>query len=218
MLGGVLCPGSPTPRATRSVKTWRSGISQAPLIGSALILCVLAACSTASKSIISTIYIVDPKFSFVVVKLDGPCVVEPDTRFDIIRTNGPEARKRIAQAVFKKYVGEAQSAAKLLIFDGRGSDVQVGDVAIAVVGDLYRRGNTAVGMVKFNNLQRGMIIDVGSMAYKVTVGMKFEVWRDGRMVGEITLTSIEKFWSVAEPSADTKREDIQVGDLVVSID
>ena len=104
------------------------------------------------------------------------------------------------------------SAAKII--DGS----KVGDLAIGDEISLKEQKTAAIGTVKFNDERRGMIVDVGSQTHNVKVGQKFEVRRNGRKVGDITLKSVEKTWSYADLAGDTKREDIQVGDIVESVD
>ncbi len=104
------------------------------------------------------------------------------------------------------------SAAKII--DGS----KIGDLSIGDEISLKEQKTAAIGTVKFNDERRGMIIDVGSQTHNVKAGQKFEVRRNGRKVGDIILKTVEKMWSFADPAGDTKREDVQVGDIVESID
>lgn len=124
----------------------------------------------------------------------------------VYRENRLRARLRLEQ------VDKDWSAAKII--DGS----KVGEVNMGDEISLKEIKTSAIGTVKFNDERRGMVIDLGSEAGRVKVAQKFEVRRSGRKVGEITLKTVEKFWSYADPAGDTKRDDIQVGDVVESID
>jgi hypothetical protein len=124
----------------------------------------------------------------------------------VYRENRLRAKLRLEQ------VDKDWSAAKII--DGS----KIGEVNMGDEISLKEIKTSAIGTVKFNDERRGMVIDLGSEAGRVKTGQKFEVRRSGRKIGEITLKTVEKFWSYADPAGETKRDEIQVGDVVESID
>jgi hypothetical protein len=124
----------------------------------------------------------------------------------VYRDNKLRAKLRIDQ------VDKEWSAAKIV--DGS----KVGEINVGDELSMKEQKTAAIGTVKFNDERRGMIVDVGSQTHNVRPGTKFEVRRNGRKVGEITLKTVEKAYSFAEPAGDTKREDVQVGDIIESVD
>lgn len=130
---------------------------------------------------------------------------QTDTVF-VYRDNRLRAKLRIESV-------ERDWCATKLVDGSKTGEIGVGDVV-----RLKEERTTTIGKVKFNDPRRGLIIDIGSQNQQVRVGQRFEVRRNGRKVGEIHLTSVDKFWSYAEPAPETKREDIQVEDIVESID
>lgn len=71
-----------------------------------------------------------------------------------------------------------------------------------------------IGRVKFNDSRRGVIIDIGIDTHGAKVGLKFEVRRNGRKVGEVAIIKTDRFISYVEPLGTTKPEDILVDDIV----
>jgi hypothetical protein len=130
---------------------------------------------------------------------------QTDTVF-VYRDNKLMAKLRL------ETVDKDWSAAKVIDGTLRGELVIGDEVA------LKEMKTSAIGTVKFNDEKRGLILDVGQNNHNVRVGQKFEVRRNGRKVGEVSVIKVDKWHSYAEPSADTKREDIQVNDIVESIE
>jgi len=50
------------------------------------------------------------------------------------------------------------------------------------------------------------------------VGQKFEVRRNGKKVGEVTIAKVDKFWSYVDPAGGTKGDEILVDDIVEGMD
>lgn len=76
---------------------------------------------------------------------------------------------------------------------------------------------TVAGKVRLNDEEKGIFIDIGSIS-GVKAGQKFEVRRLGQKIGTLLVVTAEKYFCWTRPSAETRREDVRVGDFAELIE
>jgi hypothetical protein len=75
-----------------------------------------------------------------------------------------------------------------------------------------------VGRVVLNDDKRGMIAVDLRQNDGVRAGQRFEVRRQGKKVGTLTLTGVHEWGSWAKPEGETRFEDLQKGDFIEAIE
>lgn len=133
--------------------------------------------------------------------LDG---AKPATLVYVYRDKKLAAKLRIDK-VEKDYsiarVVEGTQTAELR----EGDAVETQEVRILVVGRL-----------KYVHRSRGIFLNIGAEE-GAKVGMRMQVTRSGKRVGEIILDTVERYWATARPSGETQVDDLKENDFVEEI-
>ncbi len=86
-----------------------------------------------------------------------------------------------------------------------GDTVEMQEVRILVVGRL-----------KYVHRSRGIFLNIGAEE-GAKVGMRMQVTRSGKRIGEVVLDSVERYWSTARISGETQVDELKENDFVEEI-